>query len=254
MKKNVMMRLASFLLVAVLISTSAISGTYAKYVTEGSANDSARVAKWGVTLEMDGDSNFMNEYKTHDAKYSGKVSVKSSDDAKVVAPGTSSADVDGGLTFKITGTPEVATKVDISMTVNNDIVLTAGEYDDATTAVAGDKFTLSDNYYPVVYTLTQTADGQGAENKVIASGNLNAIKTALETYAQTAYYAPNTKLDATFQLTWAWAFNGAQTLNGVDFDADIVDKADTYLGNQAAVNSGNTKINYELTITVTQVD
>ena len=31
MKRNVMMRLASFLLVAVLISTSAISGTYAKY-------------------------------------------------------------------------------------------------------------------------------------------------------------------------------------------------------------------------------
>ena len=50
MKKNKMMRLASVLLIAVMISTSAISGTYAKYVTEGAAQDDARVAHWGVTI------------------------------------------------------------------------------------------------------------------------------------------------------------------------------------------------------------
>ena len=53
MKKNKMMRLASFLLIAVLVSTSAISGTYAKYTTSGFAEDQARVAKWGVTVAAD---------------------------------------------------------------------------------------------------------------------------------------------------------------------------------------------------------
>ncbi len=50
MKKNKMMRLASVLLIAVMISTSAISGTYAKYVTSGYAEDNARVAKFGVAV------------------------------------------------------------------------------------------------------------------------------------------------------------------------------------------------------------
>ena len=50
MKKNKIMRIASVLLVAVLMSTCAISGTFAKYVTEGSSDDTARVAKWGVTI------------------------------------------------------------------------------------------------------------------------------------------------------------------------------------------------------------
>ena len=54
MKKNVMMRLASFLLVAVLISTSAISGTYAKYVTTAEGKETARVAKWGVQVGVAG--------------------------------------------------------------------------------------------------------------------------------------------------------------------------------------------------------
>ena len=55
MKKNKMMRLASVLLVLTLLSTSVISGTFAKYITTDSANDSARVAKWGVVASVKGD-------------------------------------------------------------------------------------------------------------------------------------------------------------------------------------------------------
>ena len=47
MKKNVMMRVASALLVAVLMTTCAISGTFAKYTTTASGKDAARVANWG---------------------------------------------------------------------------------------------------------------------------------------------------------------------------------------------------------------
>lgn len=49
MKKNNVMRIASALLVAVLLTTCAISGTFAKYTTNFSGNSAARVAKWGFT-------------------------------------------------------------------------------------------------------------------------------------------------------------------------------------------------------------
>ena len=54
MKKNKMMRLASAMMVLTLMSTSVISGTFAKYVTKGEATDKARVAKWGVEVIVEG--------------------------------------------------------------------------------------------------------------------------------------------------------------------------------------------------------
>ena len=50
MKKNRMMRLAAFLLVCVLLTTSVISGTYAKYVSTATATDTASVAKWQINV------------------------------------------------------------------------------------------------------------------------------------------------------------------------------------------------------------
>lgn len=48
MKKNRMMRLASVLLICVLLTTSVISGTFAKYTSTATAADTARVAKWEI--------------------------------------------------------------------------------------------------------------------------------------------------------------------------------------------------------------
>ena len=79
MKKNRMMRLASILLVCVLLTTSVISGTFAKYTSTASASDTARVAKWGwgsTTISID----------LFDDTYDG--TVDSADDANVIAPGT----------------------------------------------------------------------------------------------------------------------------------------------------------------------
>ncbi len=52
MKKNKMMRLASGLLVAVLLTTCMISGTFAKYTTTVSGTDTARVAKFEVSSDV----------------------------------------------------------------------------------------------------------------------------------------------------------------------------------------------------------
>ena len=130
MKKNKFMRLASGLLVGTLLTTCAISGTFAKYTTQDAANDSARVAKWGVELQIMGtlygkayedaaDNTAIDYNNNEDA-----VSVHTSADDKVVAPGTKS---DAGLTFKLNGQPEVDSQIIAEITTEN-IFLTAGTY------------------------------------------------------------------------------------------------------------------------------
>ena len=106
MKKNVMMRVASALLVAVLMTTCAISGTFAKYTSTKSGSDNARVAKWGfgtneITFDM-----FLGEYTNVDSQNSDNV----------VAPGTSNT-----VNVKFVADdviPEVAYTFAVEITVN----------------------------------------------------------------------------------------------------------------------------------------
>lgn len=136
MKKNRMMRLASGLLVAVLVTTSMISGTFAKYVTATEAMDEARVAKWGVVVSATG-SLYGEKYASADSKITavedtndeGKdiVSVYGkqwNDNNKVVAPGTQS---DEGFHFDINGNPEVDALVTVQMEHQN-VFLAEGNY------------------------------------------------------------------------------------------------------------------------------
>ena len=126
MKKNKMMRIASVLLVMTLISTCAISGTFAKYVTKVSGEDSARVAKWGVVLTVSAGEAFATQYETHDDTYEGEYSVIAFNaEDKLVAPGTSSKDkdVDGDLVATVMGTPEVATRYTLKIEGLKDVLL-----------------------------------------------------------------------------------------------------------------------------------
>ena len=83
MKKNKMMRIASVLLVAVLLTTSVISGTFAKYTTSVNSEDSARVAKWGFEpVAMNITGLFSNVYDADATDYTVQSSVD------VIAPGT----------------------------------------------------------------------------------------------------------------------------------------------------------------------
>ena len=146
------MRIASVLLVAALISTCAISGTFAKYVTEDSAYDSARVAKFGVTVLASGNL-FGDSYEVGTANTPGlngaliaaELSVVAAslgdgtDDAtldhaavkgtdKVVAPGTKN---DEGIKIALAGTPEVDNRIDITAHASitgSDVTLKAGKY------------------------------------------------------------------------------------------------------------------------------
>ena len=159
MKKNKMMRIASILMVVTLLSTCAISGTFAKYVTKVSGEDQARVAKWGILLELTAGDVFDKTYPAHDEDTDLELTVEA--DEKVVAPGTSSKDVDGSIKGKATGKPEVATRYALSVAEFEDIILPAGTYTDYTEAVKGadgkyaytKTFTLEKDYTPVKWDL-----------------------------------------------------------------------------------------------------
>ena len=113
MKKNKMMRLASLLLVAVLLTTSIIGGTFAKYVTTASASDNARVAAWGFG------ENVAIDFDLFDTTYGTTVSSSGQDN--VIAPGTAKEET---ITFTYAdtagkGAPEVAYKVTLAVDTEN---------------------------------------------------------------------------------------------------------------------------------------
>lgn len=117
MKKNKMMRLASGLLVAVLLTTSMISGTYAKYVTTASADDTARVAKWQIKVnEKDitaGDAVTFDLFATV-AELDSTTDDTDVKDSKIIAPGTQ-----GKFAFDIENLSEVTANYAIKLTIEN---------------------------------------------------------------------------------------------------------------------------------------
>lgn len=277
MKKNMMMRVASVLMVAVLLSTCAISGTFAKYVTNDSAEDHARVAKWGVELQivgnLFGDSYNQVIVKDDDAA----LTVQSSDlAADVVAPGTKN---EQGFTFSLNGTPEVDGVITSEMTIQN-VFLKAGTYgvmipvnpgliteanfdefealyykdDDAFTAATAfsstavyytleDEVVVANNYYPVVYTLTGDTATTGYDTADSLKAAADAIADKLGMVAGTP--AENTSI--TYTGTKAFATNdnlaglnlGAETLTWAWAAGSNTDaNADTILGLLKNVTNG----------------
>ena len=228
MKKNKMMRAASALLVAVLLTTSVISGTFAKYITEDEGSDYARVAKWGVTIEAENFGMFTDTYEidAENVTFEGQYSVDSDNDEDVLAPGTSGSFAD----IAITGTPEVAVDVAIAADVE----------------VSGDWIVDGDFYCPIVVTVgTEPISGLDYDS---ADEFAAAIKAKID--GKSAQYAPNkdlsTEYDTTnLDLAWAWAFEGAQS-------SEQTDAKDTVLGEKAVAE--DLVISIGLEISVTQID
>ena len=243
MKKNKMMRIASVLLVATLLSTCVISGTFAKYVTSGSSTDKARVAKFGVKV-IGSDNLFWTDYYAADDntaanEFTGSVDTSITGE-KIVAPGTK-----GSLAkIQITGTPEVKVEVSFkaeSTVLNNWFVNEEG-------LDASNPGTLY--YCPLVFTIggasgTPTiVDGKNYIGN--QAGLVNKINAAIDGVAK-EYYNALTDLSTVgasgITIDWEWPFSVS----------DLYDKYDTYLGDQAAL--GNAAV-AELTfsVVVTQID
>lgn len=247
MKKNAMMRVASVMLVLVLMTSSVISGTFAKYTTQDSGKDNARVAKWGVELQV-----FGNLYgDTYDdlivLNDDPNIAVQSSNKTDdVVAPGTKNT----GKPFEVSlrGVPEVDGEITVDIKTQN-IFLTTGEYGVMVPVNAGtvtednfdemgelyysndsgvtyqkadawvdavDYYTLEDyvdltfDYYPVVYTL----EGNTKSYSDVTKDSLADVATAI--YTQLGG-APTTSTDGSKITT------STKTVS-FDSNTDLADK------------------------------
>lgn len=235
MKKNRMMRLASLLLVCVLLTTSVISGTFAKYVSSASGTDTARVAKWGVQVQGF-DGMFSQNYSTDDSDYTAIYtnSVISADTDKVVAPGTS-----GKLAeINVTGVPEVAVEV----TYNASDIVLANWIDNE------GKF-----YCPITITIN-TTKLCGLD---YASPEAFATAIADNVAAYSKDYAAHTDLSHTsvqaeyMDITWNWAFEADGTY-AVNQQTDV---KDTFLGDWVLRGDAHKPvISMKVTCTITQID
>lgn len=235
-KKNWTLRAAVLMLALVLITSCFVGGTFAKYVTSGSGTDSARVAKFGVTVTASGDL-FAKEYATDDQTVVGTIAKSVISTDKVVAPGTeSNGDF---VAATVTGTPEVAVRVSYKL-------------DTATLQLENWKDGDGKFYCPLVFKV-KTPDG----NTVISGMEFQtaeAMKAALvnAVAAYTKDYAPGTDLSGkaaeTLAISWEWPFE-----TGADTDKPANNVKDTFLGDEAAAGRAAT-VSLTLATTVTQID
>ena len=215
MRKNKTMRAAAVLAVAALLTTSALSGTFAKYTSTASASDSARVAKWSFKV---GDKDIAKSEKISfdlfktikdtDAS-SDETDVATSTTEKIIAPGTS-----GSFEIKLENASEVTAK------------------------------------YSIAFTDTRTNEGTDSTNKIPIEYSINNTDwkssiTDLNITDEVLGFAVDSKT-ATKTVYWRWAYESNDT-DGTKKTA--YDTNDTTLG-----VAGNATVTVQATITATQVD
>ena len=244
--KNKMMRAASVLMVAVLLSTCAISGTFAKYVTSDTGTDSARVAKWGVTINVQDDMGmFSNGYKADNTvtNTASEASVLHATE-QLVAPGTK-----GSTSFTISGTPEVRNIITVDTTGSTPIRLGVGNYTLAAGKYANIETTVSiaddaNAYEPIrFYFGTVEGDLADANNYTLT---MTQLQSAINAELHEKTNNPGTALDVTYYIGWNWAFDNTI---GVVANANA-DFFDTWLAQQVSTQT----MTLNLTVTITQVD
>ena len=149
MRKNKTMRLASCLLAVTLLTTCAISGTFAKYTSSAEGNDTATVAKWKITangtdITKDAES---FEFNLFDTIWEQGTKQADADVAEgKIAPGTR-----GCFAIEIENLSEVNAKYSVSFTESeSDIPLQYrlgddGEwYDSLEALVEGESLSIKD--------------------------------------------------------------------------------------------------------------
>lgn len=217
--------------------------TFSKYVTSSSDKGVAQVAKWGYTLKADGSNLFGKNYK-----FDGVVSkatadtagltVKASGDYNVIAPGTT-----GSMTFKIEGRAEVKALIAMGIHPKKDVVLKLQK-------AGGEEIV----YQPVKWTLKKNGVVTGKANttlmEVAATFHSDPVIGVKEAGAVLA--------ETTYELVWAWAFEGTENFTGI-----TVDELDTILGRRAddasyvaygdwTIKDVCTEINFDLDMQVSQ--
>lgn len=236
MKKNTMMRLASALLVLVLLTTCAISGTFAKYTSAAGGEDIARVAYWGWgSNAFEINDLFETAYIADEVLSAGAMDTTVTD---IIAPGTTHS-----ATFAFAYTNYQNTKITAPEVAYTLVVDTTGS------SIPAD----IENNKNIRWALdAENDDDYGTWDEMIAA--IEALDGD-KTYApgqMPAAFGP----DSEHTISWKWVFTGTEEYEvagqtGTGTDGKLTqDEYDTYMGNKQLLDQVNLVIN----ITATQVD
>lgn len=241
----------SVFVIALLLLLVAVIGfggyTMSKYVSSKSDKGTANVAKWGFEVTAKGDGLFGKEYKYDAGKSASVVNTASGvtltvsaasagegvERSNLVAPGTT-----GSMTFSITGTAEVRSKIEVSLS-GNDVVL---KY--TATGVANGE------YAPVKWTLKK----KGVTTALVDNGSFKDLQDGLAGLSATVVEANAAYANAgEYTIEWAWAFEGGN--DALDtFLGTIANKpATTTDGTYTKAEGTSTAISFNLSVSVTQL-
>lgn len=235
-------RVAALLLVACLISSVMLSGTFAKYTSEFAGEDTALVAKWNLTMS-DGtnlyDTAKLNNPTTLDLfthAYNDNI-LSTAGTQKIIAPGVS-----GNFVLDLTNNSDVAADIEFAITKPNP----------ETDAAVPMEFSIGKDFHDVGATILQ---GHAALQEA-----LNNLNTAPESDGLIRLAAVEVDEEEeeeivdseTITVYWRWPFG---TSDLVDHETNV---ADTTLGttsaDAAALHDGQrTSYTLNIAITATQV-
>lgn len=227
MKKNKIMRLASALLVLTLMTTCAISSTFAKYTTSTTGGDEARVAYWGFDQNASTTIDLFNPTYTN---------VKSENNENVIAPGTEKTSTFAFGYTNNTGKNIKAPEVAYTLKVDADVTGT-------TTALDAN---------PSFNWTLKKGDEDATTYKTVAEltaaiKELSGDSTGTKRYEAGTLPAAFTSADEIYTIGWEWKFEDPSTTPAAVTQQDVTDTA---MGNATTLDNVNLKI----TVTATQVD
>jgi|GEM_PF-798648 len=167
-------KVAAILTIAILLTMSLIGNAFAKYISALDTNYIARVAYWGVGITNDSDL-FENSYIGADNN-SALTTVKGSNNAKVIAPGTSGITT-FNLVFADNNAPEVAYRLSANI---------SGTYNEVWAGYEPLEFSIDNNDWK----------------------SLDEFNTRLSTAISNTIYEPGQVIDRPITIYWRWPFNG----------------------------------------------
>lgn len=211
MRKSVKIVIAIFsvMICTLVIMSMALSGTVAKYVTSGGDfSDSARVAKWGITIDARSDL-----VSSHTKDNVIVFQTRSGTSDKIIAPGTNGSLIG----FEVKGKAEVSYAVDI---VDDSVNFSLGEGYNASSKLLVDEDNEEFEYFPIIIKFTKNdlktpnktvvtygMTGTGADNMYNNVADLaNAVESALKT-ALDESIAPGVDVHRVYSVDWEWNYS-----------------------------------------------
>lgn len=213
MRKSVKIIIAIFsvMICLLVILSMTLSGTVAKYVTSGGDfSDSARVAKWGVTIDTYSD--LVSSYKRDGIIV---FQTRSGTQDKIIAPGTRGS----LICFEVKGEAEVSYAVDI---VDESVNFSFGEGYNASSKLLVDEDNEEFEYFPIIIKFTKY--DKKTSNKTVTTYGMtgtsadkvyntvtdlaNAVENDLKT-ALDENIAPGVDVHRMYSVEWEWSYSAS---------------------------------------------